>query len=148
MHQKAGGENLQKKKNSSGKRLIPPAIIYHNEAATDMSRTMTYIFSIDAALTLFHNSPPRMVVSELEMDVVSPESCFQAGTGEECLSNLLTCAQNKCWKKGTSVVSVVRRIWQTTIDDDLVQEYSHLGTFNLFTMIQGEYHARARSKIR
>lgn len=98
---------------------------------------MTYIFLIDAALTILHNSPPRMVVSELKMDVASPESCFQAGSAEECQENLCGWAQTRFWKNRISVVSVVRRVCQNSFDDDLVMEYSHLGTLNLFTMVQG-----------
>jgi hypothetical protein len=98
---------------------------------------MTYIFLIDAALTILHNSPPRMVVSELKMDVACPESCFQAESAQDCFKELRAWAQTRFWKNRISVVSVVRRVCQKTIDDDLVLEYSYLGTFNLFTMVQG-----------
>lgn len=98
---------------------------------------MTYIFLIDAALTILHNSPPRMVVSELKMDVACPESCFQAESAQDCIKEVRAWAQTRFWKNRISVVSVVRRVCQKTIDDDLVQEYSHLGTLNLFTMVQG-----------
>lgn len=97
---------------------------------------MTYIFLIDAALTILHNSPPRMVVSELKMDVACPESCFQAESAQECFQNIRGWAQTRFWKNRISVVSVVRRVCQNMIDDGLVQEYSHLGTLNLFTMVQ------------
>ncbi|KAJ5461818.1 uncharacterized protein N7458_003370 [Penicillium daleae] len=102
----------------------------------ELIRTMTYIFLIDAALTILHNSPPRMVVSELKMDVACPESCFQAESAQECFQNIRGWAQTRFWKNRISVVSVVRRVCQNMIDDDLVQEYSHLGTLNLFTMVQ------------
>ncbi|OOQ91172.1 hypothetical protein PEBR_01253 [Penicillium brasilianum] len=102
----------------------------------ELIRTMTYIFLIDAALTILHNSPPRMVVSELKMDVACPESCFQAESAEECGNNLRAWAVTRFWKKRISVVSVARRVCQSMIDDDLVQEYSLLGTLNLFTMVQ------------
>ncbi|KAJ5381795.1 uncharacterized protein N7496_004223 [Penicillium cataractarum] len=102
----------------------------------ELIRTMTFIFLMDAALTILHNSPPRMVVSELKMDVACPESCFQAESAQECNKNLRTWAVTRFWKKRISVVSVVRRVCQSIIDDDLVQEYSFIGTFNLFTMVQ------------
>ncbi len=103
---------------------------------------MTYIFLIDAALTILHNSPPRMLVSELKMDVASPEACFQAESAEECQENLRVWAQTRFWKNRISVVSVVRRVCQNSIDDDLALEYSHLGTLNLFTMVQGMWYDR------
>lgn len=101
---------------------------------------MTYIFLIDSALTILHNSPPRMVVSELKMDVASPESCFQSESAEECQENLRVWARTRFWKNRISVVSVVRRVCQNSIDDDLVLEYSHLGTMNLFTIVQGMWY--------
>lgn len=107
---------------------------------------MTYIFLIDAALTILHNSPPRMVVSELKMDVACPESCFQAESAEECGKNLRAWAVTRFWKKRISVVSVSRRVCQSMIDDDLVQEYSLLGTLNLFTMVQGGLCDRAKPR--
>ncbi|KAJ5323467.1 hypothetical protein N7476_002067 [Penicillium atrosanguineum] len=88
------------------------------------------------ALTIFHNSPPRIVVSELRMDVACPEACFQADTAEECLPILRVWSGTRFWKKRLSVVSVVRRICQGPIDDALVQEFSTLGTLNLFTLVQ------------
>ncbi|KAJ5303989.1 uncharacterized protein N7443_003649 [Penicillium atrosanguineum] len=102
----------------------------------ELIRTIIFTFLIDAALTIFHNSPPRIVVSELRMDVACPEACFQADTAEECLPILRVWSGTRFWKKRLSVVSVVRRICQGPIDDALVQEFSTLGTLNLFTLVQ------------
>ncbi|KAJ5664999.1 uncharacterized protein N7477_007447 [Penicillium maclennaniae] len=102
----------------------------------ELIRTIIFAFLIDAALTILHNSPPRIVVSELRMDVACPEACFQAETAEECLQILRVWSSTRFWKKRPSVVSVVRRICQGPIDETLVQEFSILGTLNLFTLVQ------------
>ncbi|KAL2783800.1 hypothetical protein BJX66DRAFT_344628 [Aspergillus keveii] len=52
-------------------------------------RTLNFIFLLDAAFTIFYNSPPKMVISELQMDLICPEECFQAGSAETCLSYCL-----------------------------------------------------------
>lgn len=104
---------------------------------TNINRTITFAFLLDAALTILHNSPPRIVVSELKMDVACPEACFQAETAEECLASLKVWSSTRFWKKRLSVVSVVRRICQGPIDETLVQGFSSLGTLNLFTLVQG-----------
>ena len=99
---------------------------------------MIFVFLIDAALTIFHDSPPRTLVSELKMDVACPEACFQAESAEECLGSLRVWAGTRFWKNRLSIVSAVRRICQSPIEDSLAQELSQLGTLNLFTMVQGE----------
>ncbi|KAJ5089197.1 hypothetical protein N7532_007881 [Penicillium argentinense] len=102
----------------------------------ELIRTIIFVFLIDAALTIFHNSPPRMVVPELKMDVACPEACFQAESAGECMRQLKFWAKTRFWKHRLSIVSVVRRICQSAIDESLVQEFSQLGTLNLFTMVQ------------
>jgi hypothetical protein len=47
--------------------------------------------------------------------------------------------KSRFWRNRMSIVSVVRRICQDQIDDQLVREFSQLGTLNLFTMVQGMY---------
>lgn len=105
-----------------------------------MVRTLTYVFLFDAALTIFHNSPPRMVVSELRMDMVCPEACFQAESAEECLSELGRWSSSVFWCERLSVASVVRRMCQpqpqTSEDLEPVLGFSQMGTLNLFTTVQ------------
>lgn len=99
-------------------------------------RTTIFVFLIDAALTILHNSPPRMVVPELKMEVATPESCFQAESASECMEQLRNWAQSRFWKNRLSVVSVVRRICQSPIEESLIQDFACLGTLNLFTTVQ------------
>ncbi|OQE30973.1 hypothetical protein PENFLA_c002G00743 [Penicillium flavigenum] len=102
----------------------------------EIMRTIIFIFLIDAALVIFHNSPPRIMVSELKMDVSCPEACFQAESATECLSHFEKWTTTRFWRRRLSIVSVVRQICQAKIDDDLVEEFSIIGTLNLFTMVQ------------
>ncbi|KAJ5524265.1 hypothetical protein N7513_009384 [Penicillium frequentans] len=102
----------------------------------ELIRALTFVFLIDVALIVLHNSPPRMLISELRMDVVCPEACFQAESAAECLGCLRVWAGTRFWKNRLSVVSVVRRICQSPMEDALVHEFSQLGTFNLFTVVQ------------
>jgi hypothetical protein len=103
---------------------------------TNYTRTIIFVFLIDAALVIFHNSPPRLMVSELKMDVSCPEACFQAESATECLSHWEQWTETRFWRNRLSIVSVVRQICQAEINEDLVQEFSKIGTLNLFTMVQ------------
>ncbi|KAJ5874784.1 uncharacterized protein N7529_003214 [Penicillium soppii] len=102
----------------------------------ELMRTIIFVFLIDAALVIFHNSPPRVVVSELKMDVSCPEACFQAESATECLLQLEEWTKTRFWRNRSSMVSVVRRICQNQIDEEMVREFSQLGTLNLFTVVQ------------
>jgi hypothetical protein len=100
-------------------------------------RTLTYVFLIDAAMAIFHHTPPRMVVSELKMDMACPEACFQADTATECFYSFREWERCIFWSEKLSVAGVVRRICQRELDDRSVLEFSKMGTLNLFTTIQG-----------
>ncbi|KAL2812595.1 hypothetical protein BJX63DRAFT_240655 [Aspergillus granulosus] len=99
-------------------------------------RTITYVFLFDVALTIFHNSPPRMVVSELKMEVACPEACFQADSADECFRLLKEWEATIFWRKRLSITSVLKNICQTELTSSAVDEYSQMGSLNLFTAVQ------------
>ncbi|KAL4876470.1 hypothetical protein BJY04DRAFT_231649 [Aspergillus karnatakaensis] len=99
-------------------------------------RTMTYVFLFDAALTIFHNCPPRMVVSELKTEMACPEACFQAESAEECFAALNDWRATVFWRKHLSIVAVVKKICQKDLTGSAADEYSQVGTLNLFTVVQ------------
>ncbi|KAL2844594.1 hypothetical protein BJY01DRAFT_248103 [Aspergillus pseudoustus] len=101
-----------------------------------MFRTITYVFLFDVALTIFHNSPPRMVVSELKMEMACPEACFQAESAEECFRLLKEWETTIFWNKRLSITSLLKSICQTELTSLDVDEYSHMGSLNLFTTVQ------------
>ncbi|KAE8312286.1 hypothetical protein BDV41DRAFT_307162 [Aspergillus transmontanensis] len=98
-------------------------------------RTLLYVFCIDSAITMLHNSPPRMVVSELKMDVACPEECFQAGSATECFTALSAWKDSVFWRERLSMSAVVKRICQRSLEDHLVYEFSRMGTLNMCTLV-------------
>ncbi|KAE8396314.1 hypothetical protein BDV23DRAFT_177855 [Aspergillus alliaceus] len=102
----------------------------------ELIRSLIYVFLIDAALATFHNSPPRMVVSELQMDMACAEECFQAGSATECFTAFKAWKKSILWCDKLSVSGVVRRLCQGSLDDHLVLEFSRMGTLNMFTIVQ------------
>ncbi|KAB8224029.1 hypothetical protein BDV33DRAFT_188573 [Aspergillus novoparasiticus] len=98
-------------------------------------RTLLYVFCIDSAITMLHNSPPRMVVSELKMDVACPEECFQAGSATECFIALSVWKDSIFWRERLSMSVVVKRICQRSLEDHLVHEFSRMGTLNMCTLV-------------
>ncbi|KAF3394654.1 hypothetical protein F1880_005444 [Penicillium rolfsii] len=51
-------------------------------------RTLIYVFLLDSAFVIFHNSPPRIFGQELEIHISCPEAAFQAGSADECFQYL------------------------------------------------------------
>lgn len=90
-------------------------------------------------MAILHHTPPRMVVSELKMDMACPEACFQADTATECFHALREWQGCIFWSERLSVAGVVRRICQRELDDRSVLEFSKMGTLNLFTTVQGTF---------
>ncbi|PLB53628.1 hypothetical protein P170DRAFT_396143 [Aspergillus steynii IBT 23096] len=105
-------------------------------AQEELIRALTYVFLFDAALTIFHNSPPRMVVSELKMSLACPEACFQAESAEECSTLLAEWEGSIFWGKRLSVSAMLRKICQRDLDEWQVYELAKMGTLNLFTTVQ------------
>ncbi|KAL4913864.1 hypothetical protein BDW62DRAFT_156482 [Aspergillus aurantiobrunneus] len=99
-------------------------------------RTVAYVFLFDAAFTIFHNSPPRMVVSELKIEMACSEACFQAESAEECFAALKQWETTIFWHRHLSIVAVVKNICQKELTAESVDEYSKMGSLNLFTAVQ------------
>ncbi|KAJ5688988.1 hypothetical protein N7462_003380 [Penicillium macrosclerotiorum] len=83
----------------------------------ELIRTIIFIFLIDAALTILHNSPPRMVVLELKMDVACPEACFQAESANDCFEALQPWASSRFGAKRLSIVSALHNslVFESTL---------------------------------
>ncbi|KAL2868891.1 uncharacterized protein BJX67DRAFT_379826 [Aspergillus lucknowensis] len=108
--------------------------------------TLNFVFLLDAAFTIFYNSPPQMVLSELQMDLIYPEECFQAGSAETCLiyyRRRTSVAASAPWQEqGSSswptltLRTAVRRICQAEeIPLEMQSALAEMGTLNLFLII-------------
>ncbi|KAF2855295.1 hypothetical protein T440DRAFT_504721 [Plenodomus tracheiphilus IPT5] len=113
-------------------------------------RICSYICSIDASYALFFRHTPRMVLSELTIDMCSPESCFQASSKQECFIEL------KTWRSRMGIVTNNSRTTTTTnltifsaveaLRDEhamatpqLCAAFSHLSVLNMFTIVHALY---------
>ncbi|KAH7070776.1 hypothetical protein BKA63DRAFT_84233 [Paraphoma chrysanthemicola] len=61
-------------------------------------RTYIYIFLFDNQYAIFHGTPPRMKLSELNMTFPCPEPCFRASTGDELLLVLQELGRPPFWQ--------------------------------------------------
>ncbi|KAL4810628.1 hypothetical protein BDV18DRAFT_155241 [Aspergillus unguis] len=95
-------------------------------------RTLSYVFLLDTAFVIFHNTPPRIFGSELEIHIACPEVAFQAGSTEECFQHL------KKWADGMlhhpSISSTIETLCQPNTEV-ILDAYTHLGLLNMFVII-------------
>lgn len=118
---------------ASGKMLIehPPV---------PPTRLFSYIFNLDAAYAMFYQQPPRMIIQEADIDLASPEVCFQAESAEECFVALKSWRSNIAPQRNLNLSFAVKAICS-----DFPQEYgnvfSSMGVLSMFTIISGEHQA-------
>ncbi|KAH7160671.1 hypothetical protein EDB81DRAFT_323008 [Dactylonectria macrodidyma] len=96
-------------------------------------RTSTYVFLLDSSFTFFHNFPPRVMVPELDVDLLCPDSCFQASSAEECFILLYDSIQSRRLQPSVRLSEVIGLLCQP--------DYEHWGAFhnlsilNMFTIV-------------
>ncbi|KAF4781083.1 hypothetical protein HER10_EVM0003162 [Colletotrichum scovillei] len=96
----------------------------------------TYIFLLDGAFVIFHNSPPRLVVAEMRMSLVCPDSCFQASSQEECFVILHNWTSSEPRQAQMRVVDLVEAMCNNHLsDEETCQGLAGLSMLNLFTAI-------------
>ncbi|KAK1509558.1 hypothetical protein CTAM01_01681 [Colletotrichum tamarilloi] len=99
-------------------------------------RTGTYIFLLDGAFVIFHNSPPRLVVAEMRMSIVCPDSCFQASSQEECFVLLHNWTSSEPRQAHMRVVDLVEAMCNNHLsDEETCEGLAGLSMLNLFTAI-------------
>ncbi|KAH6884843.1 hypothetical protein B0T10DRAFT_577204 [Thelonectria olida] len=99
------------------------------------SETGTFIFLLDAEFVIFHNSPPRLVVPEMQMALACPDDCFQADTAEECLFLLRTWSSNRPYQASLTVHKIVQLLFRSRDEDAVIQDALDLSILNLFTIV-------------
>lgn len=98
---------------------------------------MTYVFLLDTAFALFYNSPPRLVIAELQMDITCPEECFQALSADECLRHFAEWTTAKACQEKLSFCAAFRKICQQNMPLDLEDMFCHMSTLNMFSIVTG-----------
>jgi hypothetical protein len=119
-------------------RWVIPALDCMSEEAYDDFRTQTFIFLLDTAFTIFHNIPPRIAISELDMSLTCSEQLFQAINAEDLRStireNQIDCTE----ASELSVCQLVQALVQQVEIRGLFDVLKSLTAVNLFTLISGK----------
>ncbi|KAH8721710.1 hypothetical protein BGZ61DRAFT_571798 [Ilyonectria robusta] len=96
-------------------------------------RTGTFIFLLDSAFVVLHNSPPRMMLSELNIDLTCPDACFEANSAEECFILLYDSKPNGADHPSLNISTTLELLCRTDCDD--LESLKHLSILNMFTIV-------------
>ncbi|KAJ5500522.1 hypothetical protein N7453_009573 [Penicillium expansum] len=110
----------------------------------EVNRICNYVFLLDSAFVIFHNSFPRMVLQEMQIDLTSPESWFQASSPMDFLSAVQS--NPGLPEKHLSLVDSVRKLCNDTPDQstNFLDGASKLNLFTIATAIHGLiFHQRS-----
>ncbi|OQU98984.1 Fungal specific transcription factor domain-containing protein [Cladophialophora immunda] len=102
-------------------------------------RLMTFVFVLDTGLTTWHNAPPRLVLSELEMAPACPELCFQAESAADCVEKLN--AWHSCfpYRPGETMYSVIRTFCSPKLSDDAKLRLPYYSLLSLWAIVKAFY---------
>ncbi|KAL6693268.1 hypothetical protein J3F84DRAFT_396220 [Trichoderma pleuroticola] len=99
-------------------------------------RTRTYIFLLDSAFTIFHMTPPRITVPDLDFPFTYPDICFHAHSGHEFFQSVQQICPNYRVYRDTHIHEVIKMLCDTTNAAALDSfEITDLGGFILISAI-------------
>jgi hypothetical protein len=93
---------------------------------------------LDSGFVIIYNTVPRVMVPELQTDLVCPEACFQATTESECLQHLLAWVSHPLWKgRCMSIANAIKILSGTDLDFQTQQMFTQFGELNLYVLTAG-----------
>ncbi|OQE01682.1 hypothetical protein PENVUL_c041G06573 [Penicillium vulpinum] len=103
----------------------------------EVNRMCNYVFLLDSAFVIFHNSFPRMVLQEMQIDLTSPESWFQASSPADFLFAVQS--NPGLPEKHLSLVDSVRKLCNDSPNHntDFLDGASKLNLFTIATAVHG-----------
>jgi hypothetical protein len=107
-------------------------------AREELIRLFTWIFLLDTAFVIFNNLPPRMVFKEMNINMATPEACFQAETADLCHQKIQSHlpAGSAYW--GLSFRHAFEALSQLELSPTMRHSIASLGQLNLFAMASGK----------
>ncbi|PMD42185.1 hypothetical protein L207DRAFT_527125 [Hyaloscypha variabilis F] len=102
-------------------------------------RTFTYVFLLDTAFVIFNNTPPRMVLHEMSLEMAASESCFQAENAADSYKHWQAHIPQQFAVPGSTLLLLGEAISTLMREayDAHAPRFADLSTLNLFTIIAG-----------
>lgn len=104
----------------------------------ELLRTLAYVFLLDCAFVIFNNCTPRMLVSELQIDLACPEVCFQAADAGTWSQHMIIWAQSTIGQTRPSLAGVTTMMMQDGLSQEKKKMLRQMNTLNFFVVISGK----------
>ncbi|KAJ4209631.1 hypothetical protein NW759_013487 [Fusarium solani] len=97
-------------------------------------RTLMYVFLLDCGYVMFNNTPPRMVISELQFGLACPESCFKATKLDVWLASMSTYLQSQSTYGAMRLSDAIDTMLKAELTAKEAGLFQHTNLVNLFTI--------------
>lgn len=98
-------------------------------------RTVTNILLLDTYFVIFTNTPPRMIISEMDVELVLPEPCFQASTASECFHQLELWKTSPAGARRLTIASLVAMICREPLQGADLDYLVNTNVTNMLTCV-------------
>ena len=97
------------------------------------------MFLVDASFVVFNNSPPRVVVQELTLELTCAESCFQADSPQECFSYLVGPIEDRAGARKVPLLKeAIELLCHKALDASTIAIFARMSVLNLFSIVSGK----------
>lgn len=109
--------------------------MWHNYAAREqLIRVIIWVFLLDTAFVIFNNLPPRMVITEMTMDLASCEAVFQAHASDHWWQLTQQRLRSPKIYRQCSLYQAAEILCADEIDEINLEALAQLGPLNLFAI--------------
>ena len=104
----------------------------------DVIRTLTYVFLLDTAWVIFHNTPPRMAVQEIRIACACPETVFQATDVQSWAQMIQDWATSEIGRRQPTIWQLVTLLWTNQPSQEDWRMLQEMSSLNFFTTASGD----------
>jgi hypothetical protein len=105
----------------------------------DVIRTLTYVFLLDTAWVIFHNTPPRMAVQEIRIACTCPETVFQAVDVQSWAQMIQDWAASEIGRRQPTIWQLVTLLWTNQPSQGDWRMLQEMSSLNFFTTASGKF---------
>ncbi|KAH6983190.1 hypothetical protein BKA56DRAFT_671904 [Ilyonectria sp. MPI-CAGE-AT-0026] len=100
----------------------------------ELIRTVTYVFLLDMGYVIFNNTPPRMVIFELDIGLTCPEPCFQATDAEKWIFSVKAWSETYVGQRQPSMSNMMEAVMKEMPTQEEWKMLKQMSSLNFFTL--------------
>ncbi|KAH7116307.1 hypothetical protein EDB81DRAFT_701899 [Dactylonectria macrodidyma] len=105
----------------------------------ELIRTVTFVFLLDLGYVIFNNTPPRMMMSELDIGLACPEPCFQAVDAEAWLFSAKAWSETYLGQRQPSMSTIMEVVMKHVPSSEEWKILKQMTSLNFFTVASAFY---------